>query len=69
MVFRRITRIIEVVLNERAVHIYEKNIQFLLRCSKKSIHCARNHKGKGEQQQDSDYFEDFEVNQFINLKL
>ena len=49
-------------------HIYEKNIQFLLRCSKKSIHCARNHKGKGEQQ-DSDYFEDFEVNQFINLKL
>lgn len=50
-------------------HIYEKNIQFLMRCSKKSIHCARNHKGKGEQQQDSDYFEDFEVNQFINLKL
>lgn len=47
----------------------KKNIQFLLRCSKKSIHCARNHKGKGEQQQDSDYFEDFEVNQFINLKL
>ena len=49
--------------------LYEKNIRFSLQYSKKSIHCARNPKGKGKWQQDSDYLEDFKVNQFINLKL
>lgn len=55
------------------MYLYQKmsdcNLRFSLQYSKKSIHCARNLKGKGKWQQDSDYLEDFKVNQFINLKL
>lgn len=48
--------------------LYEKTSDFFA-IFEKSIHCARNLKGKGKWQQDSDYPEDFKVNQFINLKL
>lgn len=50
-------------------HIVRKKHPIFFAIFEKSIHCARNLKGKGKWQQDSDYLEDFKVNQFINLKL
>lgn len=47
----------------------KKIIRIPLQYLKKSIHCARNHKGKGKWKQDSDYFGVFKINLFINLKL